>query len=284
MLRSEEEAQHNPAIFSSLRGKSRLTVYRLPRAHIFPDPAEAEASGLLAVGGDLAPERVLLAYAQGIFPWYDEPPILWFSPDPRGVLPLRPASGASPRAASQPRAESNRASALHVPERLARTLRQGLFRVTLDAAFEAVLAKCATVKRAGQRGTWITAELADTYRALHACGFAHSCEAWHGKRLVGGVFGIAIGNAFFADSMFHSARDASKVALVTLAQHLAAQGFALMDCQLPTAHLETLGFQSWERARYLRTLAKAVRAKREPEKWALASETAASEAVDPSAR
>ena len=266
MLRSDEETQHTPAIFSSLRGTPALTVYRLPRAHIFPDPAEAEGSGLIAVGGDLAPNRVLLAYAQGIFPWYDEPPILWFSPDPRGVLPLRPAS------------------ALHVPERLARTLRQGLFRVTLDAAFEQVLAKCATVKRAGQRGTWITPELSDTYRALHERGFAHSCEAWHGKRLVGGVFGIAIGNAFFADSMFHSARDASKVALVTLAQHLGAAGFALMDCQLPTAHLATLGFQSWERARYLRALAKAVRAKREPEKWALASETDASEAVDPSAR
>lgn len=237
--------------FSLLRGDPALTVYRLPRAHVFPDPAEAEPSGLLAVGGDLAPERVLLAYAQGIFPWYDEPPILWFSPDPRGVLPLAPES------------------ALHVSTRLARTLRQGLFRVTLDTAFAAVLAKCASVKRAGQRGTWITPELADTYRELHARGFAHSCEAWRGKRLVGGVFGIAIGDAFFADSMFHTARDASKVALVSLAQHLAAGGFALIDCQLPTPHLATLGFQSWERARYLRALAPAVRAARAPTKWAL---------------
>jgi leucyl/phenylalanyl-tRNA--protein transferase len=226
-----------------------MSVYRLPRAHVFPDPAEAEPSGLLAVGGDLAPERVLLAYAQGIFPWYDEPPVLWFSPDPRGVLPLRPAS------------------ALHVSRRLARTLRQGLFRFTLDSAFEEVMARCATVPRAGQRGTWITPELADTYRTLHARGWAHSCEAWHGARLVGGVFGVAIGDVFFADSMFHTARDASKAALATLVRRLDAAGFALVDCQLPTPHLATLGFQSWERARYLRALAPAVRAPRRPEKW-----------------
>ncbi|HEY8120682.1 MAG TPA: leucyl/phenylalanyl-tRNA--protein transferase [Myxococcota bacterium] len=227
-----------------------MTVYRLPRAHVFPNPAEAEPSGLLAVGGDLAPARVLLAYASGIFPWYEEPPILWFSPDPRGVLPLRPKS------------------ALHVSRRLERTLRQGLARVSFDAAFDDVMEQCATVPRARQRGTWITPELAGTYRALHARGLAHSCEAWHGARLVGGVFGIAIGDAFFADSMFHRARDASKVALVSLAQRLAADGFALIDCQLPTAHLATLGFEAWPRAKYLRALARAVRSKREPRSWA----------------
>jgi leucyl/phenylalanyl-tRNA--protein transferase len=227
-----------------------VTVYRLPRAHLFPDPAEAEPSGLLAVGGDVSPERVLLAYASGIFPWYEKPPILWFSPDPRGVLQLAPRSG------------------LHVPRRLERTLRQGLFRVSFDAAFADVMRACATVPRDGQRGTWITDELADTYLELHARGFAHSCEAWHGARLVGGVFGIAIGDAFFADSMFHSARDASKVALVSLAQKLAAESYALIDCQLPTDHLATLGFQSWPRARYLRELATAVRRTRAPEKWA----------------
>lgn len=232
-----------------MRCSAGMTVYRLPRAHVFPDPAEAEPSGLVAVGGDLAPERVLLAYAQGIFPWYDTPPILWFSPDPRGVLPLRPRS------------------ALHVSRRLERTLRQGLFRVTFDAAFEAVLEACATVPREGQRGTWITAELADTYRTLHARGFAHACEAWHGTRLVGGVFGLAIGDAFFADSMFHTARDASKVALASLARRLAADGFAFVDCQLPTDHLASLGFEAWPRARYLRELVRAVRAPRAPGPW-----------------
>jgi leucyl/phenylalanyl-tRNA--protein transferase len=231
-----------------------MTVYRLPRTHIFPDPAEAEPSGLLAVGGDLAPERVLRAYAQGIFPWYEDLPVLWFSPDPRGVLPLRPKP------------------ALHVPRRLERTLRQGLFRVTLDAAFDEVMQRCATVPRREQRGTWITRDLAATYRELHARGFAHSCEAWHGARLMGGVFGIAIGDAFFADSMFHTARDASKVALVSLVQHLAREGFALVDCQLPTAHLATLGFEAWPRARYLRELAKAVRGRREPGCWTEPSE------------
>jgi len=228
-----------------------MTVYRLPRAHLFPDPAEAEPSGLLAVGGDVVPERVLTAYAQGIFPWYETPPVLWFSPDPRGVLPLRPES------------------TLRVPRRLTRTLRQGLFRVTLDVAFDDVLRACAETPRAGQRGTWITRELAATYRKLHAQGVAHSCEAWLGPRLAGGVFGIAIGDAFFADSMFHAARDASKVALVGLLRHLTAEGFALVDCQLPTPHLATLGFTSWPRAKYLRALAKAVRAKREPAKWQL---------------
>jgi leucyl/phenylalanyl-tRNA--protein transferase len=278
-----EAAQHTPLGFASLRGergastgeglravraaareralaraeRRAMTVYRLPRAHVFPNPAEAEPSGLLAVGGDLAPERVLLAYAQGIFPWYERPPILWFSPDPRGVLPLRPRS------------------ALHVPRRLARTLRQGLFRVSFDGAFEAVMNACATVPRAGQRGTWITQELAHTYRALHARGFAHSCEAWLGERLVGGAFGIAIGDAFFADSMFHTARDASKVALVSLAGRLVAEGYALIDCQLPTEHLATLGFQAWPRARYLRELEDAVRAPRPPRSWAEAESATA---------
>jgi leucyl/phenylalanyl-tRNA--protein transferase len=227
-----------------------VTVYRLGPGLAFPPPSEAEPSGLLAVGGDVDPARLLTAYAQGIFPWYDEAPILWYSPDPRGVLPLSP----------------NR---LHVPRRLARTLRQGLFGLTFDGAFEAVLRHCATAKRPGQRGTWITAELADSYRALHTAGFAHSCEAWHGDRLVGGVFGIALGDAFFADSMFHAARDASKVALVTLARELAARGFRLVDCQLPTPHLATLGFESWPRERYLRELADAVRAKRAPQTWGL---------------
>jgi leucyl/phenylalanyl-tRNA--protein transferase len=219
------------------------------------------------MGGDLAPERVLLAYAQGIFPWYETPPILWFSPDPRGVLPLRPEL------------------ALHVPRRLDRTLRQGLLRVTLDSAFEDVLQGCASVSRDGQRGTWITRELAATYRELHARGFAHSCEAWQGTRLVGGVFGIAIGDVFFADSMFHSARDASKVALVSLVRHLAREGFALVDCQLPTAHLATLGFESWPRARYLRALARAVSARREPAIWELEAPLAAEPAAtgEPSA-
>ena len=236
-----------------------MTVYRLPHALVFPDPAEAEASGLIAVGGDVSPPRVLLAYASGIFPWYEQPPILWFSPDPRGVLPLRPQS------------------ALHIPQRLARTLRQGLIRVSFDTAFDEVLEQCASVPRDGQHGTWITRELAETYRILHGRGFAHSCEAWHGARLVGGVFGIAIGDAFFADSMFHSARDASKVALASLARRLAADGFSLIDCQLPTSHLATLGFESWPRAKYLRALAKAVRAPRVPGNWAGAEAARAEE-------
>ena len=214
-----------------------MPVFRLSDAVAFPDPRDADASGLLAVGGDLGTERLLLAYASGIFPWYDEPPILWFSPDPRAAL--RPA-------------------ALHVPRRLARTWRSGRFELRLDTAFREVVDACARAPRPSQHGTWITAEMADAYTRLHELGFAHSAEAWRGDALVGGVYGVAVGRAFAGESMFHGERDAGNVALVALVSQLAAWGFTLFDAQLPSDHLARFGIEAWPRDRYLAELADAI--------------------------
>jgi leucyl/phenylalanyl-tRNA--protein transferase len=223
-----------------------MPVYRLSRALAFPPPAEAEPSGLLAVGGDLSSERLLLAYACGIFPWYEKPPILWFSPDPRMVL--------------EP-------SRLHVARRLRRRLRQGHFALTLDAEFARVIRLCGDLRRAD--GTWITPEMTDAYVRLHEEGWAHSCEAWQGGELVGGVYGVSLGAAFFAESMFHTATDASKAALTGLVWQLAAWDFTLVDCQLPTAHLATLGAQPQPRAQYLAALAAALHEPTRRGRWRL---------------
>jgi len=180
----------------------------------FP-PAEAalrEPNGLLAVGGDLSPRRLLRAYRSGAFPWYGEgQPILWWSPDPRAVLlPER----------------------VRVSRSLRRTLRRGLFRVTVDRAFDAVIEACATVPRPGQDGTWITPEMAAAYRRLHRLGHAHSVEAWtRDGELAGGLYGVAIGRVFFGESMFSRRSDASKVALVTLCRALEAWGYGLVDAR-----------------------------------------------------
>ena len=222
-----------------------MSVAQLGRALAFPHPSRAAASGLLAVGGDLSSARLLLAYRSGIFPWYNAPPILWFSPDPRMVL--RPGRA-------------------RVTRRLARTLRQARFRVTLDRAFRQVLHACAATPRHGEHGTWITRDMMRAFETLHTQGHAHSCEVWlragdgggDGWQLVGGLYGLAIGRAFFGESMFHRARDASKIAFVTLQQQLAAWDFELFDCQLPTPHLASLGARTMPRAQYLALLARAV--------------------------
>jgi leucyl/phenylalanyl-tRNA--protein transferase len=187
-----------------------------PRA--FPDVCVAldEPNGLLALGGDLEPERLLYAYAHGIFPWYsDGQPILWWSPDPRMVL--EPAR-------------------LRVSRSLARRLRRGTYHVTWNRCFRRVVQACAA-PRARQSGTWILPEMMAAYARLHALGHAHSIECWRGEELVGGLYGVAIGRVFFGESMFSALPDASKVALA----HLCGAGYALIDCQLPSAHLATLG-------------------------------------------
>jgi leucyl/phenylalanyl-tRNA--protein transferase len=217
-----------------------VAIYRLGREIAFPDPARAEPDGLLAVGGDLRPDRLLAAYAEGIFPWYDDrSPILWWSPDPRLVL------------------EPER---LHVSRRLARTLRQGKFRVTADTAFEQVIRRCAARPRPGQRGTWITAEMIDAYVALHRLGFAHAFEAWEGDALAGGLYGVSLGAAFFGESMFADRPDASKVAFATAVGWLRERGFRLVDCQVRTEHLVSLGAHEIPRAVFLRRLAAALEA------------------------
>jgi leucyl/phenylalanyl-tRNA--protein transferase len=225
-----------------------MAVYRLRADLAFPPPSHAEPSGLLAVGGDLSAERLLRAYAQGIFPWYEEPPILWFSPDPRMLL----APGA-----------------LHVSRRLLRTLRQGRFELRLDGAFGVVIRSCAHVSRRGASGTWITPEMIEAYERLHALGYAHSAEAWQAGELVGGVYGVSLGRAFFAESMFHRVPDASKAALTALVWQLEAWGFTLFDCQLATAHLASLGARECPRARFERLLARALRAETRRGRWEL---------------
>jgi len=215
-------------------------IFQLDHRLVFPRPSLAEPSGLLAVGGDLGPERLVLAYAMGIFPWYSEDtPILWHSPDPRTVL--RPAE-------------------LTVSRSLAKTIRRRPYEVTFDTAFRRVIEGCARARRPEQEGTWINDEMIDAYVELHRRGVAHSAEAWKGGELVGGLYGVSLGAAFFGESMFATQPDASKVAFVTLVQQLAAWGIELVDCQVHTAHLERFGAAAMPRAEFLATLQKALEA------------------------
>lgn len=203
--------------------------------HVFPDVSLAlrEPDGLLAVGGDLSSERILAAYRHGIFPWYSEQqPILWWSPDPRTVL--FPAS-------------------LKISRSLRKTLNRQRLQVTLDTAFSDVVTACAE-PRAHSFGTWITTEMADAYGKLHARGFAHSVECWFEQRLVGGLYGVAIGRVFFGESMFSREPDASKVALCHLVRQLTAWGFGLIDCQVHSNHLASLGAEEISRADFVRHL------------------------------
>lgn len=233
-----------------------MPIYRLPREPVFPDPARAESDGLLAVGGDLGPERLLAAYTAGIFPWYgEESPILWWSPDPR--LVLEPAR-------------------LHVPRSLGRTIRRGRYRVSADEAFERVIARCAERARPGQDGTWITDDMLRAYVCLHQLGFAHSFEAWEGKELAGGLYGVSLGAAFFGESMFADQPDASKVAFVRAIGWLATRNVNLVDCQVPTEHLIRFGAHEIPRRAFLRRLAAALRQPTHRGRWAL-------EAGDPAA-
>jgi len=214
-----------------------MPVFRLDERLIFPPPELAD-DGLLAVGGDLKPERLILAYSQGIFPWYSEgQPILWHSPDPRMVL---------------------LAEDLHVPKSLLKVLRKGRFQVTLDTAFADVIEACATTKRPGQRGTWITRAMKKAYLELHREGYAHSAEAWSDGRLVGGLYGVSLGGAFFGESMFARLPDASKIAFVTLVEQLRDWGITLVDSQVHTDHLARFGAELWPRKAYLAGLKKAL--------------------------
>lgn len=215
-----------------------MPVYRLCEAIEFPPPERAEPDGLLAIGGDLRPDRLLEAYRRGIFPWFDETlPILWHSPPRRMVL---------------------LAQELHVPRRLARRARQAPFRLTLDRDFPAVIRGCAETPRPGQRGTWITPDMQRAYAELHALGYAHSAEAWEGERLVGGLYGVSLGGCFFAESMFTRRPDASKLALVALVEQLRRWSIELIDCQVHTGHMARFGAREWPRARFLAALSTAL--------------------------
>lgn len=198
----------------------------------FPSADKAKESGLLAAGGDLSPERLVLAYSKGIFPWYDDgTPILWWSPQPRCVL--------FPQE-------------LHVPRRLERTLRSARFTFSLNKAFSDVIRFCASVPRPGQHGTWLVPEMIEAYERLHRRGVAHSFEAWHHGTLVGGLYGIALGQIFFGESMFHLQPDASKAAVVTFVRALHAHNFRVLDCQQTTPHMVALGAREIPRGQFLR--------------------------------
>ncbi|MCU0868610.1 MAG: leucyl/phenylalanyl-tRNA--protein transferase [Burkholderiales bacterium] len=227
----------------------------LGRRTPFPpvDTALDDPPGLLAAGGDLSPARLLDAYAHGIFPWFnDGEPILWWSPDPRMVLdPTR----------------------LRVTRSLDKVLRNRPYEIHADRAFRDVMLACAA-PRDGADGTWISAPMVDAYCALHAQGVAHSVEVWIDGALAGGLYGVSLGHMFFGESMFSRARDASKIALVHLARHLAAQGDALIDCQMHTPHLASLGATRMPRARFVERVSELIHSNATPMHWNMGRTTA----------
>lgn len=215
-----------------------LEIYQLNKELWFPEPhlALEEPNGLLALGGDLSSERLLLAYSQGIFPWSsDNEPLLWWSPAPRMVL--------FPQE-------------IKISRSLAKTLRQNKFTYSFNHNFAAVIQACAEL-RAQAEGTWITTAMQQAYIDLHHQGFAHSVEVWLEGKLVGGLYGLALGGVFFGESMFSTVSDASKVALVKLSEHLQARGFSLVDCQVYTAHLASLGAREISRTEFTEHLRQA---------------------------
>lgn len=221
----------------------------LGRAHVFPplESALDEPNGLLAAGGDLSPGRLIAAYRQGIFPWFGEDePILWWSPDPRMVL---------------------YPEELRVSRSLRKALRRDDYEIRVDTAFRAVMEACAQ-PRPGQAGTWIGARMIDAYCALHEGGFAHSVETWREGRLIGGLYGVALGRAFFGESMFSRATDASKLALTHLVRQLERCKFGLIDCQMRTSHLASMGAREVSRARFSRQLEQLVNYPSDPTVWA----------------
>jgi len=214
-----------------------MPIFRLIDDFVFPPPGLATREGVLAIGGDLSPQRLLLAYQTGIFPWYSEDePILWWSPDPRFILLPQE---------------------LKVSRSMRQLLRKNGFRVTFDRNFRDVMNGCRMPRKDGG-GTWIHDEMIEAYARLHDQGFAHSVEVWLDKDLVGGLYGVSMGKCFFGESMFTRVSNASKVALVTLSRNLEALGFTLIDCQVYTDHLRSLGARMVSRVLFLKMLDTAV--------------------------
>jgi len=207
----------------------------------FPDPYNAPGDYPLAIGGDLSPERLIFAYSLGIFPWYSEDePILWWSPDPRMVL---------------------FPDELKISRSLKKVLKNKGFEVRFNTAFEDVIKNCATVKRKGQDGTWLTPEMIEAYIKLHKLGFAHSVETYLEGKLVGGLYGVAIGGVFFGESMFHKVSDASKVAFVHLVKRLKEKNFDIIDCQQSTPHMARFGAREIPRKEFLDIISKSIHKK-----------------------
>lgn len=226
-----------------------MPVFLLSDRIEFPPPESAEEDGLLAVGGDLGEERLLLAYSMGIFPWYSEGvPILWWSPDPR--LVLLPGE-------------------LKVSRSLRQTIRKSTYEVTMDGAFDDVIKSCALIHRRKDGGTWITKEMIRAYSALHDSGYAHSVESRLDGKLVGGLYGVALGGAFFGESMFAKTPDASKVAFVKLIEQLTKWDFRLVDCQVTTKHLINFGAREISRVEFMNELKEALKMPARKGKWIL---------------
>ena len=215
-----------------------MPVYRLTDEIIFPPPQLADKTGVLAIGGDLCEERLLLAYSLGIFPWYSEDePILWWSPDPRLVL---------------------YPDEIRVSKSLEKVIKKQVFNVTFDAAFEQVINLCAGAGRRENEGTWILPEMIDAYCALYESGYAHSVEAWRDGILAGGLYGVSLGGCFFGESMFTLESNASKVAFARLVEFLEENSFGLIDCQVSTGHLKRFGAREIPRSLFLKQLKKSL--------------------------
>lgn len=208
-----------------------MALFKLSSELIFPPVGFSEPDGLLAYGGDLSPDRLLLAYRSGIFPWFSkDEPVLWWSPDPRFVL---------------------YPNKLKVSHSMSKILEKGIFRVSTNQCFAEVMAQCAEIKRKDQHGTWITDEMITAYTQLHKLGFAQSVEVWQNDELVGGLYGIKIGACFFGESMFSKVSNASKAGFITFVRQQAAEGLQLVDCQVHTSHLESLGAEMVPRKQFL---------------------------------
>jgi leucyl/phenylalanyl-tRNA--protein transferase len=226
------------SLFLVINSDLQMPVYVLGDEFIFPDPNQAADEGLIAVGGDLSADRLLLAYSSGIFPWFSEgDPILWWSPDPRLVLfPEK----------------------FRISKSLQQTLRNKQFTVKFDNCFDKVIEACSTISRSDQDGTWITSQMKEAYIRLHHLGFAHSVETYMDGKLAGGLYGLSLGRAFFGESMFFYERDASKIAFYYLVQKLLEWKFHFIDAQVETGHLKNLGAESLTRAEFLNLLKNAI--------------------------
>ena len=211
-----------------------MPVFYLTDEHIFPPPHLAEKEGLLAVGGDLSEDRLLLAYRMGIFPWYsDEEPLLWWSPDPR--LVLYPEE-------------------IKVSKTLKKIIKKDKFDITMDQAFAEVISECAQIRAENNEGTWIVEDMIKAYCTLHESGYAHSVEAWYKGELAGGLYGVSLGKSFFGESMFTRISNASNAAFVKLVEYLKALSFDMIDCQVSTEHMIRFGAKEIPRDRFLQQL------------------------------
>lgn len=225
-----------------------LPIYLLNDKLSFP-PVEGAEDGIVAVGGDLSPERLLLAYRSGIFPWYnEEDPIIWHSPEKRFVLML---------------------DDLHISKSMRRVLNSGKFSATFDTDFNFIIQQCASVKRKEEAGTWITDDMINAYTELHYLGYAHSVEIWHNEKIVGGVYGVSLGKCFFAESMFHTATNASKFAIIKLVEYLKQNEFLFLDAQVYTDHVATLGAKEIPRKDFIKLLKIGLQHETKKAKWTI---------------